>query len=132
MVARIVLLAGAAALIALGVARTDAHRSCASSQRAAFAVGAGQQPRASAAAVGRRLVDRCRDVQRLVDGASAFLRAGAVGPAGELARAAVRREPERRDAWIALWHARQAAGDDAGAQRALGRARQLDPLSFRR
>jgi hypothetical protein len=131
MAARILLLACAAALIAFGAARTSAHRACDDGRREAFQIGAKQRPATDAAGVGRRMVRDCRGAEQLVDGASAFLRAGAVVPAAALAAASVRREPERRDTWLAVAGVRRARGDRAGQQRALARARQLDPLSFR-
>jgi hypothetical protein len=131
MAARLLLLACAAALIALGVGRTSAHRACDDGRREAFQIGAKRLPASDAAGVGRRMVEHCRGSEQLVDGASAFLRAGAVAPAAYIAAAAVRREPQRRDSWLAVAGVRRARGDQAGAQRALARARQLDPLSFR-
>jgi hypothetical protein len=132
MAARLLLLACAAALIAFGAARTSAHRACDDGRRAAFAIGARELPVTDAPGVARKLVDRCRGAEQIVDAASAFVRAGAVAPAGTLAAAAVRREPQRRDSWLAVAAVRRKRGDQAGAQRALDRARQLDPLSFRR
>jgi hypothetical protein len=82
--------------------------------------------------VASKLIDRCRGAEQIVDGASAFVRVKAVGPATELADAAVRREPQRRDSWLAVAAVRGLEGDQAGRRRALDRARQLDPLSFRR
>jgi hypothetical protein len=131
MAARLLLLAAAAALIALGTARTHAHRRCDDGRRDAFAIGAHREPATGAPDVARRLIDRCRGSEQLVDGVSALLRVRATGPAGELAAAAVRREPDRRDSWLAVAGVRRARGDQAGARRALARARQLDPLSFR-
>jgi cytochrome c-type biogenesis protein CcmH/NrfG len=130
MVARILLLAGAIALIVLGTVRTNAHHACDEGRRAAFAIGVHRLPVTAAPGVERRLVDHCRGAEQLADAASAFLRAGAVEPAGRLAAAAIRREPQRRDSWLAVANVRRKAGDQAGARRALGRARQLDPLSF--
>jgi hypothetical protein len=132
MAARILLLAGAVALIALGVGRTGAHRGCDDGRRAAFAIGARHAPATDAPAVAQRLIDRCRGAEQLVDGASAFMRVRATGAAATLAAAAVRREPDRRDSWLAVAAVRRARGDRAGADRALARARELDPLSFRR
>jgi hypothetical protein len=131
MAARLLLLACAAALITFGAARTSTHRACDDGRREAFQIGAKKRPATDAAGVGRRMVEHCRGSGQLVDGASAFLRAGAIAPAGYIAAAAVRREPQRRDSWLAVAGVRRARGDQAGAQRALARARQLDPLSFR-
>jgi hypothetical protein len=132
MAARILLLAGAVALIALGIGRTDAHRGCDEGRRAAFAIGAHQLPATEAPGVARRLIDRCRGAEQLVDAASAFVRVRATEPAATLADAAVRREPERRDSWLAVAAVRGLRGDQPGRRRALDRARQLDPLSFAR
>jgi hypothetical protein len=132
MVARILLLAGAIALIALGVGRTQAHRGCDQGRRDAFAIGAHTLPATDASRVADRLIQRCRGAEQLVDGASALVRVRAIGPATQLAAAAVRREPDRRDSWLAVAAVRGLHGDQAGRRRALDRARQLDPLSFRR
>jgi hypothetical protein len=128
MVVRIVLVAGAAALIALGAARTHAHDACRSASSDAFAIGIRRLPQTAAPGVAKRLEDHCRGAEQLVDGVVGFLRAGADEPAAALAADAVRREPERRDAWLAVANVRRAQGDNAGAKRALDRARQLDPL----
>jgi len=132
MAVRILLLAGALALVALGVGRTHAHRACDDGRQAAFAIGARRLPATEAPAVAGRLIDRCRGAEQLVDAASAFTRVRATGAAATLAAAAVRREPQRRDSWLAVAAVRRQRGDAAGAARALDRARQLDPLSFRR
>jgi hypothetical protein len=132
MVVRLALLLGAAALVALGVGRTHERRQCDAGRRAAFAVGAHKLPVTDAPKIATKLIDHCRGAQQIVDGASAFARVRATGPAATLADAAVRREPERRDSWLAIAAVRKLRGDDAGRQRALDRARQLDPLSFRR
>jgi hypothetical protein len=132
MVVRLALLLGAAALVALGVGRTDERRQCNDGRHEAFAIGAHRLPVTDAPATARKLLDHCRGAEQIVDGASAFVRVKAVAPATTLADAAVRREPERRDSWLALASVRRLRGDDAGRRRALDRARQLDPLSFRR
>jgi hypothetical protein len=131
MVVRILLLAGAAALVVLGLARGDAHRACDAGRRAAFAVGTHQRPVADGPAAARRMLAHCRGAEQLVDGTSALLRVRAIAPAATLAAAAVRREPQRRDSWLAVAAVRRARGDAAGAARASARARELDPLSFR-
>jgi hypothetical protein len=131
MAVRILLLVAAVSLVVFGTARTSAHRACDDGRREAFQIGAKRRPATDAAGVGRRMVERCRGAEQLVDGASAFLRAGAIAPAATIAAAAVRREPQRRDSWLAVAGVRRARGDQAGAQAALARARQLDPLSFR-
>src|SRR4051794_6251190 len=126
MAARILLLAGAVALIVLGVTRTDAHRGCDDGRRAAFRIGAHKVAATGAPQVARELIDRCRGAEQLVDGVSAFVRVRAIDAAATLAQAAVRREPDRRDSWLALAAVRRQRGDAAGAARASARARQLD------
>jgi len=132
MVVRILLVAGAAALVALGLARGHHHRACAAAGRDAFAVGLHRLPASAGDAVADRLEAQCRGAQQLADGVSAMVRGGAIAPAARLAAAAVRREPQRRDSWLALASVRRAQHDPTGARRALDRARQLDPLAFRR
>jgi hypothetical protein len=132
MVVRLTLLLGAVALVALGVGRTHERRQCNAGRHDAFAIGAHRLPVTDAPAVASRLIDHCRDVGQLTDGVSALVRVKATTAAAELADEAVKREPERRDAWLALAAVRRLRGDQAGNARALARARQLDPLSFRR
>jgi cytochrome c-type biogenesis protein CcmH/NrfG len=132
MLARAALVVLAVGLVALGVGRTADHRACDDARQDAFAVGLRHRPAADAAGVARRLEDRCRGAEQLVNGTAAFLRVGATAPAAALAAEAVQREPERRDSWVALSAVRRAQGDGAGALRALDRARRLDPISFRR
>ena len=132
MAVRILMLAVAVGLLALGAGRAKAHRSCYDGSRAAFAIGAKSAPVGGAAAVGRTLIDHCRGAKQLTDATTAFLRVGALQPAATLAEAAVRREPQRRDSWLAEAGVDTARGDMAGARQALDRARDLDPLSFRR
>jgi hypothetical protein len=132
MVVRIVLLAGAAALIVLGVGRAHQRHACDTARHEAFAIGAHSRPVTDAPGVAHRLLDHCRGAEQIVDGVSAFVRVKATAPAAQLADAAVRREPERRDSWLAIAAVDRLQGDQAGNRRALARARQLDPLSFRR
>jgi Flp pilus assembly protein TadD len=88
-------------------------------------------PAGGAPAVARRVAADCRDTAILAESAVALLRVGQTGPAQQLAATAVRREPEVRNGWVALSLARRKAGDRLGAERALRRARQLDPVGLR-
>src|SRR3954454_6601825 len=119
MAARIVLLAAAVALVAAGTVRTSQHRACEDARRDTLAIGLRHAPASGAQALAPRLLEDCRGAETIVGGAFAFLGAGAVRPAAALAREAVAREPERRDAWIALARVRQREGDASGAARAL-------------
>jgi hypothetical protein len=130
MVVRVVLLACAAALIALGLARHADHAACQDARVDALSITLGHRPAADAGAVARRIERDCRDVDELVNGAVAFSHVGAVAPADRLAREAVRREPQRRNSWLALRAVRQREGDASGAARALARARELDPVGL--
>jgi hypothetical protein len=132
MVVRLVLLAAAVGLVVLGLARTHERRQCDSGRHDAFAIATGKRSVADADAVATRMIDHCRDAGQLTDGVSALVRVKATDAAARLADAAVAREPQRRDSWLALAAVRRLRGDDAGNSRALARARQLDPLSFRR
>jgi predicted Zn-dependent protease len=126
--ARILLVVCAAALIGLGLTRHGAHAACQDARMDALAITLGRRPAAAAAPVAGRLQRHGRDVGELVNGAVAFARVGAVRPAEALAGEAVRREPERRNAWLALASVLQREGDASGAGRALARARALDPV----
>jgi cytochrome c-type biogenesis protein CcmH/NrfG len=129
--ARLALVLAGCAVIAFGVQRHHAHDRCADARRDALAVGLHGLPAAQAPAIAARLEDDCRDTAVLSEGAASFLRADQTAAAIGLARTAVRREPEGRNGWIALWWARRQAGDRAGAARALDRARRLDPVGLR-
>ncbi|WP_027008219.1 hypothetical protein [Conexibacter woesei] len=118
-------------LVALGVGRTHDRSGCNAGGRLAFQVGNGKRPVSDAPRAAQKLLDHCRGAQQLTNGVSALVRVKATGPAQELADAAVRREPQRRDSWLALAAVARLKGDQAANRRALARARQLDPLSFR-
>jgi hypothetical protein len=128
---RLLLLAAAVALVVLGVHRDRAKDQCDSARRAAFAVGTRKLPVTDADGVADRLIAHCRDVGEIVDGASALVRARATAAAAKLADTAVAREPQRRNSWLAVAAVARLRGDAAANRRALARARQLDPLSFR-
>jgi hypothetical protein len=128
---RLLLLAAAVALVVLGVHRDHARDQCDTARREAFAVGTHKLPVTDAGGIADRLIDHCRDVGEIVDGASALVRARATGAAAKLADEAVAREPQRRNSWLAAAAVARLRGDDAANRRALARARQLDPLSFR-
>ena len=130
MVARLALLACAAALVAFGLTRHAAHDRCQQARVDALSIALRKSPATDAPGVAGHLRSDCRDVEELVNGAVAFARVGQVAPAARLAQAAVRREPERRNAWLALQAVRQAEGDASGAARALARARTLDPVGL--
>jgi hypothetical protein len=132
MVVRVVLLAAAIGLVALGAGRAHDRSGCNAGRQLAFQVGAGKRPVTDADAAVQKLLKSCRGAQQLTDGVSALVRVRATAPAQELANAAVRREPQRRDSWLALAAVARLKGDQAGNTAALARARQLDPLSFSR
>jgi Tfp pilus assembly protein PilF len=131
MAVRIVLLACAAALIAFGASRGSAHRSCQAARVDALQVTLRRAPVTDADGIATRISEHCRDVEELVNGAAAFARVGATRPAAELAADAVAREPDRRNAWLAVAAVRQREGDASGAARARDRARSLDPAGLR-
>jgi Tfp pilus assembly protein PilF len=131
MAVRILLLACAAALIAFGASRGTAHQACQDARVDALAVTLRQRPVTDAAPIATRIERHCRDVEELVNGAVAFTRVGAVAPAARLATRAVAREPDRRNAWLALALVRQREGDASGAERARARAGVLDPVGLR-
>jgi cytochrome c-type biogenesis protein CcmH/NrfG len=130
MIARVLLLACAAALVAFGLQRHAAHDACQSARVDALSITLGRSPAAGAGAVAQRLQDNCRDAGDLANGAVAFTRVGALRPAEQLAGTAVRREPQRRNAWLALSQVLEREGDASGAARALTRARTLDPVGL--
>ncbi|QEC49570.1 hypothetical protein FSW04_19675 [Baekduia soli] len=130
MIHRIALLACAVALVVLGVSRHAAHDACARAQVDALSVTLGRRPVADAAGIAARLQAHCRDVEELVNGAVAFSRVGALRPAERLAGAAVHREPDRRNAWLALSIVLAREGDTVSAGHALDRARALDPVGL--
>ena len=129
-VARAALVAAALALVVLGVSRHAAHSACQDARFDALSITLGHRPPAQAGGVAQRLTAHCRDVDELVNGAVAFTRVGAVAPARRLAELAVRKEPQRRNSWLALNIVLQREGDASGAARALARARALDPAGI--
>jgi hypothetical protein len=131
MAVRILLLAAAVALLVAGVSRGHQHSACQDARFDALAVGLHKRPATGAASIGGRIMDHCRDLDEWVNGAVVFSRVGATGPAARLADGAVAREPERRNAWLALATVRQRVGDASGAARARARAVALDPVGLR-
>jgi len=129
---RAALVAAGIALALVGVRRHEGHDACDGARHAAFAIVAKKSPATDAPAVARRIAGDCRDAGVLAEGAVALLRVDQVGAASALATTAVRREPDGRNGWLALSLVRRKAGDAAGAQRALDRAHQLDPVGVRR
>src|SRR3954471_17897235 len=129
---RAVLLVCAIALAVTGVRRHARHDACDQARDAALALVVKKSPATDAPAVARRISADCRDVGVLAEGAVALLRVDQVGAAGTLATTAVHRAPDARNGWLALSLVRRKAGDAAGAQRALGRAHQLDPVGVSR
>ena len=128
---RAVLVAAGIALAVVGVRREQGHDACASARIDSLAIGLKRAPANGAPAVAERVAAHCRDTAILSESAIALLRAGQTGPAQRLAATAIAREPDVRNGWVALSLARRRAGDAAGAQRALVRARQLDPVGLR-
>jgi hypothetical protein len=131
MAVRILLLAAAVALVVAGVSRGHRHSECQDARFDALSVGLHKRPATDAVAIAARLADHCRDVDELVNGAVVFSRVGATGAAARLAADAVAREPDRRNAWLALATVRQRVGDASGAARARARAVALDPVGLR-
>lgn len=131
MAVRILLLVAAVALVVAGVSRARADSACQDARFDALSIGLHQLPATDAAGVGTRLADHCRDVDELVNGAVVFTRVGATNAARRMADLAVQREPERRNAWLALATVRQRVGDASGADRARARAVALDPVGLR-
>jgi hypothetical protein len=125
---RAALVAAGVALAVAGVRREQGHDACAGARADVFAIALKRAPADGAPAVARRVADDCRDTAILSESAVALLRVRQSVPARLLAQAATRREPDVRNGWLALSLARRQAGDAAGADRALQRARQLDPL----
>jgi Flp pilus assembly protein TadD len=128
---RALLAALAVALGALAVVRLGEDRACARAGRDAFAVGIGRAPATAATEAARAVRAHCAGTPVLAASSSAFLRAGAVGPAGEMARLAVAQLPEDHRAWSARAAALAARGDRRGAARARARARALNPRAPR-
>ena len=126
MPARLALLAVACAALAFGALQLRDVRSCESAQRAATAAGTGRGDPARAAS---DLLSSCDGALPLATGSVAMTRARRPGEAERLASAAVRRQPDDYVSWLALAFVRQTRGDAAGAARARGRARELNPLA---
>jgi predicted Zn-dependent protease len=128
---RALLVAAGISLAVVGVRREQGHDACSAARSDTFDIVLKRAPATDAPAVARRVAAHCRDTAILTESAVALIRVNQTGPAEELAATAIRREPEVRNGWVALSLARRKAGDDAGADRALARARQLDPVGLR-
>lgn len=131
-IVRVTLVAAGVALAFAGVRREQGHDACATARSDTFNIVLKRARADGAPAVARRVAEHCRDTAILSESAVALLRVDQAGPATRLALTAVAREPEIRNGWLALSLSRRKAGDAAGAQRALLRARQLDPVGLRR
>jgi len=127
---RVALVAAGIALAFAGVRREQGHDACAGARSDVFDIVLGRAPAAGAPAVAGRVADHCRDTSILSESSVALLRVHQTPSAERLALTATRREPDVRNGWIALSLARREAGDTAGADRALQRARQLDPIGL--
>jgi predicted Zn-dependent protease len=128
---RALLVAAGIALAVVGLRREQGHDACSAARSDTFDIVLKRAPATDAPAVARRVAAHCRDTAILTESAVALIRVNQTGAAEELAATAIRREPEVRNGWVALSLARRKAGDDAGADRALARARQLDPVGLR-
>jgi hypothetical protein len=131
MAVRILLLAAAVALVVAGVARGHQHSACQDARFDALSVGLHKRPVTDAPSIASAIERHCRDVDEWVNGAVVLSRVGATGAAADLAHAAVEREPDRRNSWLALATVRQRVGDASGAARARARAVVLDPVGLR-
>jgi hypothetical protein len=127
MAVRILLLAAAVALVVAGVARGHQHSACQDARFDALSVGLHKRPVTDAPSIASAIERHCRDVDEWVNGAVVLSRVGAA----DLAHAAVEREPDRRNSWLALATVRQRVGDASGAARARARAVVLDPVGLR-
>jgi Flp pilus assembly protein TadD len=127
---RAALVAAGVALAVVGVRREQGHDACSAARADVFAIVLKRAPADGAPAVARRVAADCRDTTTLSESSVALLRVRQTTPARELAQTATRREPDVRNGWLALSLARRQAGDRAGADRALQRARQLDPVGL--
>jgi predicted Zn-dependent protease len=128
---RAILVAAGIALAIAGVRREQGHDACSSARSDIFDMVLGRAPASDAPAVAERVAAHCRDTAILSESAVALTRVRQTGSAERLALVATRREPDVRNGWLALSLARRRAGDTAGADRALRRARQLDPVGLR-
>ncbi len=129
--ARALMAACAVALGVLAVLRLGEDRACAQAARDAFAVGIGRVPASAAPRAAEAVRAHCAGTPVPAAASGAFLRAGAIGPAGDMARLAVAQVPEDHRAWSARAAVLAAGGDRAGAARARARARALNPRAPR-
>ena len=127
MLARLIVVALAAAVIVVAVGRLGEERGC-KSARAAMAA-ATYRPGGTAAArsqAARHVRDDCVRSADLASAAALLAAAGQRGEARAIATTAARREPDDFASWVALALA-TSQDDRAAAARALGRARALNP-----
>ncbi len=116
MLLRLAIAAAAVAAIAFGIARLGDTHACQDAQA---------DPVRSVDA----LLADCHGALPLATGSVALVKAGRTADARRLADAAARRQPDDYISWLAVAGVRAADGDQAGAQRARERARELNPLA---
>jgi Flp pilus assembly protein TadD len=128
---RAALVVAGLALVFAGVRRHQGHDACASARADVFHIVLKKAPATDAPAAARGVARHCRDTTLLAESSVALLRVNQTGPALALATTATHREPGVRNGWLALSLTLRKTGDTAAANRALARARQLDPVGLR-
>jgi hypothetical protein len=129
---RAALVVAGIALAFAGVRRHQGHDACQTARADVFHIVLKKAPAGGAPAAADRLAQHCRDTTLLAESSVALLRVGQTGPALTLAETATRREPKVRNGWLALSLTLRKKGEAAAADRALARARELDPVGLRR
>jgi predicted Zn-dependent protease len=128
---RVALVVAGLALVFAGVRRHQGHDACSTARADVFHIVLKRAPVTDAPEAATRVAEHCRDTAILSESAVALLRVNQTAPARRLADLATRREPDVRNGWVALSLTLRKQGDAAGADRALARARQLDPVGLR-
>jgi Flp pilus assembly protein TadD len=127
MLLRISLIAACVAAVVFGATRLHDVRACDSAKDRGFAAALGKPVAGGAQALARDVADHCRGGADLSATSVALARGGALGPAGRLAREAIRRDPRDYQGWVALAIVLQREGHPQAQRAAARRAVVLNP-----
>ena len=122
---RVLLLLVAVGAIVLGVTRLHHTDACSNASSAAFGIALGADA-ADVESVAHTIAAQCRGASSLAVAVSALRKAGKNTAAVDVAREAVRREPDNFATWVSLWLA-EAPVSPAAANVARLRAHELNP-----
>ena len=125
--ARAALVIAAVAAVIFFVASQRSEDQCTDAVKTLFFALRDDAPEPQLDATVMQIEDDCGGSARLVDSGAALFQQGHPGPAADVLREAVEREPDNFSAWAGLASV-LVRTDPAGAAAAAARARELNPL----